>query len=116
MLSMLDYLAIEKPLGRMPGVRVDDAMAERIRTGLSIGLRADYEKYKGVPIGSSIAPEIKSQIIADAAGYAIKPFPDATKRFGVEKSEQLGGLAAALLPKIEAEQPTARTPAGGVAA
>lgn len=58
-------------------------------------------------IGSSIAPEIKSQIIADAARYAIKHFPDATKHFGFEKPEQLAELAAALLPKIEAERPTA---------
>ena len=50
---------------------------------------------------------IRSQIIADAASYAIKHFPDATKHFGVERPEQLADLAAALLPKVEAEQPTA---------
>ena len=59
-------------------------------------------------------PEIKRQITADAASYAIKHFPDATKHFGVEKPEQLADLAAALLPKIKAEHPTVSTPAGRV--
>ena len=84
------------------------------RTGLANGLRAGYEKHKGALIGSRIAPEMKSQIIADAARYAIKHFPDATNHFGVEKPEHLADLAAALLPKIEAERPAAAsTPAGG---
>ena len=75
--------------------------------------RAGYEKQKGALIGSSIAPEIKSQIMADAATYAPKHFPDATRHFGVEKPEQLADLATALLPKIEAERPIAATPTGG---
>ncbi len=61
-------------------------------------------------IGSSMAPEVKSQIIADAASYVIKYFPDATTPFGVESPEQLADLAAALLPKIEAEPPTVPMP------
>lgn len=99
-------------VSKWAGVRVDDAMAERIRTGLANGLRAGYEKHKGALIGSRIAPEIRSQILADAARYAIKHFPDATKHFGVEKPEQLADLAVALLPKIEAERATVSTPAG----
>ena len=81
----------------------------QISTGHANGLRAGYEKRKGALIGSSIAPEIKSQIIADAVSYAIKHFPDATKHFGVEKPEQLADLAAALLPEIEAAQPVAKS-------
>ena len=95
-------------VSKWAGVRVDDAMAERIRTGLANGLRAGYEKHKAALVGSSIAPEIKSKIIADAASYAIKHFPDATKHFDIEKPEQLADLAAALLPKIEREQPAGR--------
>jgi hypothetical protein len=78
-----------------------------------MGLRAGDEKHRPPLIGSSIAPQIKSQIIADPASYAIKHFPDATKHFGVEKPEQLADLAAALLPKVEAERPTVSTPPGG---
>lgn len=99
-------------VSKWAGVRVDDAMAERIRTGIANGLRAGYEKHKGTLLGSRIAPEIRRQIIADAARYAIRHFPDATRHFGVEKPEQLADLAAALLPKIEAERTSMLTPAG----
>ncbi len=68
-------------VSKWAGVRVDDALAERIRTGLANGLRAGYEKHKGVLIGSSIAPEIRTQIIADAASYAIN---DVTPAFSAK--------------------------------
>jgi hypothetical protein len=44
--------------------------------------------------------------------YAVKHVPDATKRFGVEKPEQLGNRAIALRSTVEAEQATAPQQAG----